>query len=182
MKRDPRLHRLSWGHQRGLAVSLRLRRSLSGDATGRAASLLAGTIRFCGDELTRHFQAEEKLLLPAIEAAGRGADPLVDRMRREHTAIRADIAGLKRVRIPGGQGSHEARRAREDARDALLRLASDLTSHIRFEERVLFPWIESWLPGDAFDRVGRALERALAFETCTDVFPDAPAERADPSG
>jgi hemerythrin-like domain-containing protein len=43
---------------------------------------------------------------------------------------------------------------------ALRELGERLESHIRFEERVLFPMIEEALPVDELERVGAALARA----------------------
>jgi hemerythrin-like domain-containing protein len=45
---------------------------------------------------------------------------------------------------------------------ALRELGERLESHIRFEERVLFPMIEEALPVDELERLGAAFARAEA--------------------
>jgi len=47
---------------------------------------------------------------------------------------------------------------------ALRELGERLESHIRFEERVLFPMIEATLPADELVRLGAAFARADAAD------------------
>ena len=52
---------------------------------------------------------------------------------------------------------------------ALRELGERLESHIRFEERVLFPMIEEALPVDELERLGAAFARAEADQRVTFV-------------
>jgi len=90
--------------------------------------LLAGGGR---EELARlmpamlaHFREEERSLLPRL--ASQGAPELAGRLLREHEALRALFESALR-------GAHLA-----EAGQALI-------DHVRFEERVLFPFLEAQL-------------------------------------
>jgi rRNA maturation protein Rpf1 len=115
MKRDARLRRLSSEHHHTLVLVRNLRKGLEPREVARIFE----------EQLAPHFAIEERVLLPALVAAGR-AD-LAARTLDEHTDIRV---------------------ARSDP--ALL--ADLLEKHVRFEERELFPACEELIP-DALDRL-----------------------------
>lgn len=117
MKRHEKLIPRSREHHRTLALCLRiLRHPLLSHQTEIEAHI---------PELLRHFDEEEKLLLPA--KAGLPA-PLYSRFISDHTALRRLLAA-----------------PRYDDAAWLRQLAEDLRSHIRFEERELFPAAEARL-------------------------------------
>jgi hemerythrin-like domain-containing protein len=77
-----------------------------------------------------HFRLEEQVLIPA---SGLPADhEMVERLMREHREITAMAEAV-------GPGSPP---------ESLSRLGEALTAHVRFEERELFPLIESRLDDD----------------------------------
>jgi hypothetical protein len=78
-------------------------------------------------ELAPHFAIEEELLLPALDDAA-----LVARTTGDHAAIRDALA-----------------------RGDLAAFAERITSHVRFEERELFPACEARVPADVLDAVSR---------------------------
>lgn len=124
MQRNKHLEPLSHDHFEGLTVAKRIRAGLARDA---APDVIAAYVaRFWDRHLTRHFEQEERLLVPL--AARCDASPLAERMAREHAHLRALAAAL----------------GDEDAdRPALLEtFAATLRDHIRFEERDLFPELE----------------------------------------
>lgn len=129
-------------HRNGLIVARGLRRGVAGEI------LLAPAIQHLrqawSEEIEPHFQAEESVLLPAFAAVVGEEDPLVLRTLAEHAAFREQIA-----RLEGATGEVERQLAAE--------IGTALEAHIRFEERVLFPAIETALAGDALAAVGQAL-------------------------
>ena len=97
--------------------------------------MLLAARREYSEELTPHFQIEEDLLLPALNAAGKGS--LVERTFGEH-------AELARLLEQAEQGISHA---------ALARFGHLLKSHVRFEERELFPEAEACLPDETLEQV-----------------------------
>lgn len=79
------------------------------------------------EELEPHFQIEEQSLLPLLRSAEN--KPLEQRTLEDHQQLRALINGL--------------RRNDPDALDSFGKL---LMAHVRFEERELFPALESLMP------------------------------------
>ncbi|MBI3144595.1 MAG: hemerythrin domain-containing protein, partial [Pseudogulbenkiania sp.] len=93
----------------------RLRRAcLDGDAAARTALLEIFRLQYAAP-LEQHFRHEETWLLPHLDE-GMGA-----RLLAEHQELRELAAD------PSGNPS---------------RLAEALITHVRFEERELFPWLE----------------------------------------
>jgi iron-sulfur cluster repair protein YtfE (RIC family) len=125
MKRDQRLHGLTSEHHHGLVLA---RRILQG-------RLDAAAVRKRFDaELTPHFQIEEELLLPALDEVG--AVALAARTRSDHAELRGLLAAAERGE-PG----------------RLAAFATLLERHIRFEERELFPAVETLLSEEQLGRV-----------------------------
>ncbi len=132
MKRSPALTSLSHDHHHALDVARRLRRATPADLDAALAYLRA----FWEAEGRRHFELEERHLLDALpdadwrEAAGR--------VRREHQAIRAGVES-----VAGLDSAHA--------------LGDLLHDHVRFEERVLFPLLESRLSESELEALGARL-------------------------
>jgi hemerythrin-like domain-containing protein len=97
--------------------------------------LLVAARREYSEELKPHFQIEEDLLLPGLDAAGKGS--LVERTLGEH-------AELARLLEQAERGISHA---------ALARFAHLLKSHVRFEERELFPAAEACLLDETLEQV-----------------------------
>ena len=133
MKRDPRLHPLSSDHHHALALARRAARAAA-EPSGPAADAVWREVRslFLAD-LTPHFDVEERILLPALRAAGEVE--LVERTLAEHAAIRACVADEGEVR------------------SRLATFATLLTEHVRFEERVLFEVAQARLPETVLEEV-----------------------------
>ncbi len=119
MKRDGRLLELSREHHTALKLARRLQRASSPSARDLAAEALRG-LRL---DLEFHFDEEEVGLLPVLWHCGR-AD-LAERLCSEHVELRAMI-----VEALDGHG--------------MERLGALLEAHVRFEEREMFPWLESY--------------------------------------
>ncbi len=137
MKRCPELRALSGDHHHALVLARTLARAadheggLSEDAAW--AELEA---RFAA-ELEPHFQIEESLLAPALEAGPDSA--LVVRLREDHEVLRRLVA-------PGG--------ARTSAE--LRCFAETLERHVRFEEHELFEAAQRTMTPSALQAVALA--------------------------
>ncbi len=128
MQRSPALQPLSREHHTALKLAKECERAaLSADAAevGRACRR---AIDAYARELKAHFSVEEEMLLPLLN--GTSNQPLAERTLAEHRQLYAMLDRLQR----------------NDA-EMLGRFAKCLTAHVRFEERVLFPALESKLRG-----------------------------------
>ena len=144
MKRSKALRALSHQHHQGLFAALQLKRA------GRETAVEARQVflDFFEREGARHFRAEEELLLPAFAGHSEVDQPAIVRVLTEHVDIRRRRQDLERSADPDPAELRE--------------LGERLESHIRFEERVLFPMIEEALPVDELERLGAAFARAEA--------------------
>lgn len=135
MKRDPRLQGLSSEHHHALVLARALCATPPSWSEADGAALEA---RFAA-ELEPHFRVEEDVLLPALQALRDGAAAtLTERTAADHRAIRSSVAEARR-----GDG------------EAARRAGALLASHVRFEERELFPFCEERLAGQVLDEVAR---------------------------
>lgn len=133
MKRHPSLHPLSHDHHHGLVQAKRLQENAPGAAAGFA--------RVWREEIEPHFEREERLLLPHLPEDS----PEAVRLRDEHRILRERAAGVA------------------DASPADLRETGRLLhDHIRWEERVLFPLLETMLPEETLAEIGAALTASEA--------------------
>lgn len=139
MKRSAALTPLSHDHQHALAAALRLRRATP-ESLGDA---VAGLQDYLTAEGERHFEQEERLLLPALPPDDPEWAPMSARILAEHAALRSGAADLDRAPTVA--------RARE--------VGELLSAHVRFEEREAFPLLEERLAPEALARLGAALSR-----------------------
>jgi hemerythrin-like domain-containing protein len=141
MKRSSELTPLSHDHHQALFVAMQLKRA----EDRSVAQAFLDYLDKAGDD---HFRIEETILLPGWIASDPNADPeMAVRILSEHLDIRVWAARL-----------------RSDAysTEDLNELGGLLDRHIRFEERELFPQIESGLDAEALAALGSALNGAEA--------------------
>ena len=125
MKRSAVLQPLSREHHTALALAKACERAaLSGDAA-LVSLTCQRAIRAFESELKPHFLIEEVSLLPLF---GSGESQLVKRTLADHQQLRGLIDFL---------GQNDA--------VSLASFGKCLTAHVRFEERELFPALESLL-------------------------------------
>jgi hemerythrin-like domain-containing protein len=87
------------------------------------------------------------------------SDELRIKAEDQHAAIRKMIAAF--------------RSSEEPEESALMSFAALLEEHIRFEERILFPYLEKLIPREELDEIGRQLEQDHVNKVCltwTDEF------------
>lgn len=145
MKRSAALAALSRDHHHALEAALRLRRAGAGDLDAAVAHLQA----FWEPRGRRHFEIEERLILPALPPSDVDWGEAIARVRDEHARIRAAVDTLA---TGGGEAPLEAAHG----------LGQLLHDHVRFEERQLFGLLEARLPEPDLARLGEAIERAEA--------------------
>ena len=129
MKRSPVLQPLSREHHSALTLAKACERAaLSGDEV--VVNLTCQrVIRAYANELEPHFRFEEVSLLPLLH--GTETQPLAERTLADHQQLRGLLDALRQ----------------NDANDAraLDSFGKCLSAHVRFEERELFPVLESLL-------------------------------------
>jgi hemerythrin-like domain-containing protein len=103
---------------------------------------------FFDDRGREHFEIEEQIMLPALEADDQ-LQAMGDRMCVEHEQIRDAAKRLTADSPP----THEAL----PVANQLGRLLND---HVRFEEREVFELIEARLDPEALEALGRAIDQA----------------------
>jgi hemerythrin-like domain-containing protein len=147
VKRHTALIPLSHEHHTALVAARRLRQGADGpEPAAEAAAFLA----FFAAEAIPHFREEEELLFPHV--AGRAeAQELIVEALLEHQRLHAH-AGELTHQVAGGAVDPDLMRA----------LGKLLESHVRLEERKLFPLIEQLLPEETLDALAlRAGEPAI---------------------
>jgi hemerythrin-like domain-containing protein len=137
MKRHSSLALLSSDHQHGLVVA-KLLKSVHNTEDFGLKDIKDKLIKFYKSELLNHFAEEEKYLVPPLRD-----NPLIKRMCEEHSVLKS----LYELIIAGN----------DKLRENLISLGDFLDSHIRFEERELFPMIEKSLPEEELAEIGRKI-------------------------
>jgi hypothetical protein len=141
VKRSDALAPLSRDHHHALDAALRLRRA---DEAG-VDDAVAHFGSFWRDHGLAHFEIEERLILPALPANDPDWAAGIERVRREHAAVRQQAAELL-------AGRPEVERARA--------LGELLNGHVRFEERHLFALLEARLGAGELTALGAAVAAA----------------------
>lgn len=141
MKRHEALIPFSHDHHETLVAARRLLRDADApDPTTAATTFLS----FFVASVVPHFREEEELLFPHVAGAEVARELLVQALL-EHQRVHAAAAELRDLIARRSDSRDIARPMRE--------LASLLETHVRFEERQLFPLIEELLSDDALSTV-----------------------------
>jgi hemerythrin-like domain-containing protein len=138
VQRSEALQSLSRDHHRALVVAKTLERA---DDVDQAATLFLG---YWNDHGRAHFRIEEEVLLPFWDRLGTVDGPALNQLAREHLEIRARALAV----------------AEDPSLDTIHDLGRRLASHIRFEERKLFPLIENDLDPTGLERLATAVAQA----------------------
>lgn len=126
MKRSTALQPLSREHHTALTLAKACERAAQSRDEDRVVQTCRRVIQAFYDELEPHFQVEEQSLLPLLHDAGN--KPLEQRTLADHQQLHALLDGLRQNDIK-----------------ALDDFGKLLSAHVRFEERELFPALESLL-------------------------------------
>ncbi len=126
MRRHPALQDLSRDHFTASVACLHMRRAAASHPQAPPLQeVMRGLMDLWHRALHWHFDEEDEDLTPHLEGTGQ---ELLDRLRADHARLRAAFEDLER-RPP----------------DAFAAVAEDLQKHIRWEEDVLFPWLQAHL-------------------------------------
>ena len=151
MKRHPALIPLSREHHHGLVQAVRLRRAAAdGDASARLAAARE-FVEFFKSEERAHLRDEEEALFPLLLRHVSSQPAPLREARAQHVQLEGFARKLE-VAVAAGIADRETL----DAAGELL------DSHIRLEERRLFPLIEELVPDDEL----RTLRVADRSATC----------------
>ena len=133
MKRHETLIPLTHDHHHALAQVRRLRRAADQDVDERR-SVCDHFLRFFNHDTVEHFRQEEELIFPLAAAAGE-AQEVLERALVEHVVIHAAVRSLQQEQKDGGPTP-----------EAISKVSGLLEEHIRFEEKVVFPLLQSIVP------------------------------------
>ena len=145
MERHKALHSLSHDHHHGLILAQLIKKgspqykNLPDTTEGKKDY----SIRFYNDELIKHFEDEEKILFPVVNGKDDEIDKLIKEIVTEHKKIKQLINQLK---------------SDEDVENTLNELGRLLESHIRKEERKLFPLIQNLLSNKELNHLENKLQ------------------------
>lgn len=147
MKRHPDLREFSDDHHQGLVNALRLKRTAAGDGV-ISEEVARAFLKFWQEDTSIHFRKEEEVLLPVMARHGGDLEQdSVIQMLLQHARIRGLVMQISEELDLG-----------DIQRETLQALGEQLETHIRLEERVLFPAIEESLSEEALDEVSSRLE------------------------
>ena len=143
MKRDPALVDLSHDHHQALYCAMRMQRASEEDLAKVRHDVLA----YWGEHGAKHFRIEEEVLLPAFASSGDPRDDAVVSVLVDHVWIRERMERLAAQELDLARINELGRR---------------LSTHVRHEERVLFPLIERTLDAEALASLGDRIAAAEA--------------------
>ncbi|MGE5401517.1 MAG: hemerythrin domain-containing protein [Ignavibacteriales bacterium] len=137
MPRASGLIPLSHDHHHGLRLAQLIKKNAPkySDLPESIQDKAKYTIEFYYSDLLKHFSSEEEILYPFVKGVDESVDRLFKEIIEEHRQIREQIEIMEKESLKDTP-------ALEDRLDELGRL---LDSHIRKEERELFPRIEAVL-------------------------------------
>jgi len=142
--RDENLYVFSHEHHHGLIFAVRLRKAHQADAE----TLKRYIKDFWEDSLDAHFNNEENSLLNYITDV-----ELKQRFLSEHQQIRALYKDIESVDA--------------DLVEKAKRFGVLINDHIRFEERILFPWLQENLTSAELKKIGSSLNET---DVCAHTF------------
>ena len=146
MKRDKRIASLSRDHFHGLLVARQIRKAKEGNKRELLSQMVEQLPIFWEKDLKKHFQAEEEILIPAVQSVTESCEEEIDHILKEHKKMEGLIGELR------------SENSTDDSIKKVTRFGNLIYRHIRFEEDIFFPKVESILPEEELERVGRELD------------------------
>lgn len=130
-KRHEALIPLSHHHHHALVIALKLKRAGTEESKLTLEEIKEETLAFWKEGGEAHFREEEEVLLPAFAKVAPVDTPDISQMLIDHVVIRAGMSQLEDM---------------DQELIPLMRVLGErLTTHIRLEERHIFPMIEKAL-------------------------------------
>jgi hypothetical protein len=144
MKRDKNLHPLSWDHHAALTSVVFTRKHIKNGADAERFRRISGEFAaFYENGLLPHFRHEEEWLVPRYLRHADASDKDIVRLLTDHVRLHRLILDLV-----------DADESNGDLVAPLTALTDLLESHVRFEERELFPKIEATLTPNELKQLG----------------------------
>ena|SRR5215471_18795397 len=145
IKRSKQLAPFSREHHDALVFLLRIKQGLK---NGTGTTVISEYVKwFWDNNLKKHFDEEEALLLPHLDTA----DKLATQLKNEHRAIRKLVA-------------------KELAVSEIALFSELLNAHIRFEERTFFPYVEKVISIDHLNDIFSKLDRPVECQPWKHAF------------
>jgi len=144
MKRYKSLYSFSHDHHHGLILAQLIKKNAPKykDLPNTIDGKVEYTIYFYNTELVKHFRQEEEILFPPAKGKDESLEKLIKEIVSEHKRIKSLVDSLK---------------TSNECEEVLDELGNLLESHIRKEERKLFPGIENVLTDIELINIGKAI-------------------------
>jgi iron-sulfur cluster repair protein YtfE (RIC family) len=166
MKRHPSLRDLSVDHHHTLVQAQHLQ-SVTDDDERTRHGIAVEFFHFWREHANPHFREEEEALLPFFARFGDvGAEP-IRQMQIQHILIRREVALLHAASVPTVSTPLTPEAA------VLRALGAQLETHVRLEERVVFPIIEETLPAEMLTELAGVLAGWRAEAHTANTLPRA---------
>lgn len=149
MRRNENIVKLSRDHHASLLFCWKLRQGIKRHAS--VERMIKYAHYFWSHHFAPHFREEEEFLFTPLKAQ------LVQRAIDDHKEIKTLINGLSFSDL-------------ESQRGKLSQLADRVDEHVRYEERILFPHLESELTEDQLDDIGRQIAGDPLLDNYEDDF------------
>lgn len=141
MQRHQALVNLSEEHHHGLVWSRRLLKLAASEQQQLPEEEIHQFLSVWEQEINPHFRREEEILLPLFAHTELYWADSIQEMLRQHILLRRDVWSLRVVQEPG----------------LIHRIGNLLQTHIRLEEREVFPLIQREAEESLLARIGELL-------------------------
>lgn len=149
IKRNENIVKLSRDHHASLLFCWKIRQGIKYHAgLGRIIKYVR---YFWEHHFSTHFKEEEEILFSQLK------DDVVQKAVEDHRKIKTFI---DQITLEG----------MESEEDILLELAETVDQHVRYEERILFPYLEEKLSEKQLETIGKQIDRAPLSDTYEDNF------------
>lgn len=149
MTRNENIVKLSRDHHASLLFCWKLRQGVKRHASPE--KMLNYVKYFWDHHFSVHFAEEEEILFAPLK------DQKVEKAVDDHKEIKELIDKLD-ITEP------------EDIQQKLLHLADTVDEHVRYEERILFPHLETSLTGEQLAEIGRKISTGTLLDNYEDDF------------
>ncbi|MCX8057592.1 MAG: hemerythrin domain-containing protein [Ignavibacteria bacterium] len=146
MKRFEQLYYLSWDHRSALMEAFNVSKYVDEFDNLQTLEKRNSIINFYEKDLLLHFRAEEEILLPRMTLNSEVNIELIRKTLDDHILIHSLIILLKKETNDF-----------QKLKSILKEFATNLTAHIRFEERELFEHAQSILNNNDFNEIQKEI-------------------------
>ncbi len=149
IKRNEHIVKLSQDHHASLLFCWKIRQGIKHHVD--AERIIKYVRYFWKTHFSIHFKEEEEILFAPI------SDPMIDKAIQDHKAVRQMI-----IDLDAGDSMQSA--------EKLSKLADAVDNHVRYEERILFPHIETVLSPEQLESIGKLIAGPPFIEDYEDTF------------